>query len=235
VGGGGRASRRLTPRVGTQFTCFTRTKKVQVLTRKMWWHARSCMSLQVVGGLWADELPPCTPAATAATSAAASAATSDLAPTNTSTAYVIASAPWARAAAPPLQCPACPQRHVRASVRQLAAAEAGGGGGSRTGEGGGGLQLWHYGVAFTATRKGQYSVVTSLVGPQGLMATYYALSRSAQEQGKDAFSSETPWATGHSTVSLVAAQVWDLNVNWPLDRSARYGACWRFLAYADAC
>ena len=194
------------------------------------------MSVQVVGGLWADELPPCTPAATGATTAATSAAASDLAPTNTSTAYVIARAPWARAAAPPLQCPTGPQRHVRASVRQLAAAEVGVGGMSRTGEEGGELQRWHYGVAFTATCKGQYLVVTSLVGQQGLMATYYALSRSAQEQGKDAFSSETPWATGHSTVSLVAAHVWELNVNWPQDRSARYaGVCWRVLTYADVC
>eukprot|EP00960_Hanusia_phi_P015961 470550-Hanusia_phi.AAC.11 len=69
--------------------------------------------------------------------------------------FQLSIAPWARPAFPPLGCKTCP-RLVRSQY--LPSAEEG-----------------TYNVFYTPTRKGQYSVVTSIVGEFGLFATYYSM------------------------------------------------------------
>mmetsp|Transcript_4481 Transcript_4481/g.6596 ORF Transcript_4481/g.6596 Transcript_4481/m.6596 type:complete len:923 (+) Transcript_4481:133-2901(+) len=137
--------------------------------------SRRCLDLVSV---WPDALPACVP------SPAEAAAAGDVA-------YVVGSAPWARLALPPLDCLSCPQRHVRTEVQQLDAAghvsvraapsavaptsaQLHISGSTQHARTAGVDQGWHYAVSYAATRKGQYSVVTSLVGPPGLMATYYS-------------------------------------------------------------
>ena len=168
-----------------------------------------CLELAAV---WADQLGPCAHALN-----------------STSTIqYRIATAAWARAGLGPLQCSSCPHI-VRASVNRLAssteaaaesaehaarqAEEVGIPAAKEAAAAAMADHGWHYGVSFTATRKGQYSVVTSLVGQAGLMATYYSLPQHVHE---DPFQSPSHLNPNHllstppltSGAAAVSAKVW---------------------------
>ena len=153
-----------------------------------------CMHLAPV---WADEAGPCAPS-----------------PASEATSYVIATAPWTRPSMPPLQCSSCPPQ-VRASVHELdpaATARAAVAANqdstpalAQAALAAAGDRGWHYGVAYTATRKGQYSVVTSLVGEAGLMATYYSRP---DEVGRDDWSGDTASDGSIYGGAPVSAQAW---------------------------
>ena len=165
-----------------------------------------CLELEPA---WADGQPPCRP----------SAAQGAASPTGTT--YIIATAPWARPAMPPLDATSQPPQQVRAEVHELdpsaqaaaAAVERATASAEQQGipaaveaqEAAAGDAGWHYGVTYLATRKGQYSVVTSLVGAPGLMATYYSLP---SKVGADALGAQTPTAASLYAGGPVSAQRW---------------------------
>ena len=74
-------------------------------------------------------------------------------------AFQLSYGPWAKPAFPPLACPNCPRL-----VRSLYTPSK---------------EEGVYDVVYTPTRKGQYSVVTSIVGDVGLFATYYSMDVNA--------------------------------------------------------
>jgi len=116
--------------------------------------------------VWEDKMPPCKPSSAEGATA------------STATKYIIATAPWARPAMPPLDATSQPPPQVRADVHELDTAASAIDRAIASAEQKGipaavvvveeakGDARWHYSVTYTATRKGQYSGLYSAKSAQ---------------------------------------------------------------------